>query len=137
MDTTSGIDIRFEGVRGIGFHNMRISRYLVETAFISGICTCVALFFLSGGFDDVTQRDLLWAIITWVFGAWLHLPVLLWLRDTKGLRCEYCQTRPVYAGKFCQVCDDRYGLSNAYNVAEKAIIGHIRERYERNHREGV
>ena len=136
MDTTAFVDIRFERVFGtstIMFRNMRIPQYLVLSSFISLICTGAALFFLSSGGEDLTPRDISWAVCTWAFGAFLHLPILLWLRGNKGLKCEYCQERPPAKGKYCRVCNDRYDLSGAYDAAEEHINNHIQKRFdERN-----
>jgi TM2 domain-containing membrane protein YozV len=138
METTAFIDIRFEQIFGtstISFRNTKISTYLIVTSFISLVGTGAALFFLSGGGENITARDVSWSLITWLIGAYLHLPVLLWLRASGGDKCQYCQERPPEKGKFCRVCNGRYGLSNAYDAAKEEIKKHIREQYEQGQSE--
>jgi hypothetical protein len=140
METTAFIEVRFEQVFGtctISFRNTKISTYLIETSFISLVGTIAALFFLSEGFENITGRDVGWSLTTWLIGAYLHLPVLLWLRANRGDRCQYCQVRPPEKGGFCRVCNGKYGFSKAYDGAKKEIETHIRERYEKEQREGV
>lgn len=138
METMAFINIRFEQIFGtstIIFRNMRIRTYLAETSFISLVGTLAALFFLSGGFENITGKDIGWSFATWLIGALLYLPVLLWLRANEPSRCQYCQERPPEIGRFCRTCDGKYGLSDAYAAAEKEIEKHIREQYEQGRSE--
>jgi hypothetical protein len=134
VETTAFIDIRFERIFGtttIGFRNTRVIPYLVSTSFISLVGTGAALFFLSGGVEEnISSRDVSWAIWTWAIGAYLHFPVMLWLRGSKEPRCQYCQERMPERGEFCRICDEKYDLTGAHRAAEEHIMNHIRAREE-------
>ena len=130
METMAFINIRFEQIFGtstIIFRNMRIRTYLAETSFISLVGTLAALFFLSEGFENITGKDIGWSFATWLIGALLYLPVLLWLRANEPGKCQYCQERPPEIGRFCRTCDGKYGFSEAKDAAEKVIKNHLRE----------